>query len=450
MSADPKPSGFARWYAENRILTWICALTFVNQLGFGAIVPAVPLYARSFGVSLTAIGLTIAGYGLARMVSSLPAGQISDRYGRTYALAIGGIITVVGNVLCALATSYEPFLAARFVAGLGAGFILTASGIMLADISTPERRGRIMATYAGVFGFAVGLGPLPGGLMAEHFGLSAPFWAYAVMGGGAALLAWLRVPETRELRTATGGASGRSAQDRPPFLTQVRMMTVQPGFLVVTLVSFAVFFSRTGGLFNVIPVLGQERLGLSPDQIGLGLASVSVVSILLAYPSGVFADRYGRKVVIVPSTILTGLSFMLFMLAPSFAWFMAACIAWSIAGGIGGAAPSAYAADIAPPGMNAAAMSSFRMFAETGYVLGPIVLGLIADLSGANAALSAATTLLVVSGLLFAMFAPERRRHPAPGSGWGRARRARACRYRPGGKSATSSPSEIGWCTPPS
>jgi MFS family permease len=194
------------------------------------------------------------------------------------------------------------------------------------------------------------------------------------------------------------------------------MMTVQPGFLVVTLVSFAVFFSRTGGLFNVIPVLGQERLGLSPDQIGLGLASVSVVSILLAYPSGVFADRYGRKVVIVPSTILTGLSFMLFMLAPSFAWFMAACIAWSIAGGIGGAAPSAYAADIAPPGMNAAAMSSFRMFAETGYVLGPIVLGLIADLSGANAALSAATTLLVVSGLLFAMFAPERRRHPAPGS----------------------------------
>ena len=76
-------AGFARWYAENRILTWICALTFVNQLGFGAIVPAVPLYARTFGVSLTAIGLTIAGYGLARLLSSLPAGQISDRFGRT-------------------------------------------------------------------------------------------------------------------------------------------------------------------------------------------------------------------------------------------------------------------------------------------------------------------------------------------------------------------------------
>ena len=416
MIAGSLSHGFSRWYAENRILTWICALTFVNQLGFGAIVPAVPLYARSFGVSLTAIGLTIAGYGLARLLSSLPAGQISDRFGRTHALAIGGIITVVGNILCGLATTYELFLAARFIAGLGAGFILTASQIMLADISTPERRGRIMATYSGVFGFAVGLGPLPGGVLAERFGLSAPFWAYAVMGGGAALLAWLRVPETRLLRIATGATAGGRPVVRPPFFAQVRLMTVQPGFLVVTLVGFAIFFSRTGGLFNVIPVLGQERLGLSPDQIGLGLASISIMSIVLSYPAGALTDRFGRKPVIVPAVILTGVSFLLFLLAPSFSWVMAACIVWSIAGGIGGAAPSAYAADIAPPGMNAAAMSTFRMLAETGYVLGPIILGLIADFFGAGAALGWTSAFLVAVGLLFGVLAPEKRRRPAPSS----------------------------------
>jgi multidrug resistance protein len=417
VTASSIPAGFARWYAENRILAWICALIFVNQLGFGAIVPAVPLYARTFGVSLTAIGLTIAGYGLARLLSSLPAGQISDRLGRRHALAIGGIVTVLGNVLCALATTYEPFLAARFVAGIGAGFILTASQIMLADISTPERRGRIMATYSGVFSFAVGLGPLPGGMLAEQFGLAAPFWAYSVMGAGAALLAWFRVPETRLLRTTTGGQTGgRTAASRPSFLAQVRLMTVQPGFLLITLVGFAIFFSRTGGLFNVIPVLGQERLGLTPDQIGLGLASISVMAIILSYPAGALTDRFGRKPVIVPSVILTGVSFLLFLLAPSFGWFMVACIAWSIAGGVGGAAPTAYAADIAPPGMNAAAMSSFRMLAETGYVLGPLVLGLVADVFGANAALGWTAAFLVVVGLLFGMFAPEKRRRRAPAS----------------------------------
>ena len=125
-------------------------------------------------------------------------------------------------------------------------------------------------------------------------------------------------------------------------------------------------------------------------------------------------DRFGRKPVIVPSVILTGVSFLLFLMAPSFGWFLAACIAWSLAGGIGGAAPSAYAADIAPPGMNAAAMSAFRMLAETGYVLGPIVLGLIADTFGANEALAWTSALLVVVGLLFGVFAPEKRRRPAP------------------------------------
>jgi multidrug resistance protein len=413
MTAAVLRTGLSRWFAENRILAWMCALTFVNQLGFGSIVPVVPLYARQFDVPLAAIGLTIAVYGMARFLVNLPAGLISDRFGRRHALAVGGMITVVGNVLCAVSPSYPPFLIARFIAGLGAGFVLAASQIMLADISTPERRGRIMATYTGVFSFAVGIGPLVGGVLAEQFGLAAPFWAYSVMGAVAALLAWLCVPETRVLRTATGGLS---ASSRPSFAAQVRLMAGRPGFLLVSLVSFSSFFSRTGGLFTLIPVIGKERLALGPDEIGLGLATISVMAIVLAYPSGALADRYGRKVVIVPATLLTGLSFLLFLWAPSFPWFMAACTVWAVAGGVGGAAPSAYAADIAPPGMNAAAMSSFRMLSETGYVLGPLVLGLAADLFGANAALAATSALLVCVSLLFAWRAPEPRRRPAPAS----------------------------------
>jgi MFS family permease len=138
------------------------------------------------------------------------------------------------------------------------------------------------------------------------------------------------------------------------------------------------------------------------------------MAIVLSYPSGVMADRFGRKVVIVPANILTGLSFLLFLAAPTFLWFMAACTVWAIAGGIGGAAPSAYAADIAPPGMNAAAMGSFRVLSETGYVLGPLVLGVAADLFGANSALAATSTLIVIAGALFAVRAPEMQRRSRP------------------------------------
>jgi len=129
--------------------------------------------------------------------------------------------------------------------------------------------------------------------------------------------------------------------------------------------------------------------------------------LVLVYPSGVLVDRFGPKSVIVPATLLSGVSLLLFLLAPSYGWFLTACVVWSIATGVSGAAPAAYAADVSPAGMYAAAMSVYRMLADLGYVLGPLALGLATDLVGANLTLAATAVLLAGSGLLFARYAPE-------------------------------------------
>jgi len=386
----------------DRILVWMCVLIAVNQLGFGGIVPVLALYARSFDVSQSAIGVAIAVYGLARFVLAMPAGRLADGLGRRPALAIGGLLTAAGNLLCAYAASFAVLVAGRFVAGAGAGLVLIAGQIVLADISTPARRGRTMAVYQGVFLFAVSIGPLPGGFLAEHYGLRAPFLAYAIMGVLVAATAWVFIPET----SSSGGAEIEEA-GAVAFLSQIRILTTHSGFMFVSLVSFMNAVARTGGLFNVIPVLAHDRLGLNADRIGLGLALASLVGLVVIYPSGVLVDRYGRKTVIVPATIMAGISLVLFLLASSYAWFLAGCVAWSVASGVGGAAPAAYAADMAPPGMNAAAMSGFRMLADLGYVVGPIALGVAADLAGADATLGATAVLLTVTALLFARFAPE-------------------------------------------
>ncbi|MGH7385296.1 MAG: MFS transporter, partial [Candidatus Rokuibacteriota bacterium] len=76
-----------------RILVWMCVLIAVNQLGFGSIVPALALYARSFDVTQSAIGVAIAVYGLARFLIAVPAGQLADRLGRRPALAAGGLLS---------------------------------------------------------------------------------------------------------------------------------------------------------------------------------------------------------------------------------------------------------------------------------------------------------------------------------------------------------------------
>jgi MFS family permease len=404
-------------YEQNRILVWVCILIGFNQLGFGSIVPVVPLYAESYGVSKTAIGLTIAIYGLARFLLNVPTGMIADRFGRREALAIGGIITVLGNIVCGAAPGYEMFLVGRFISGAGAAMVLTGTQIIIADISEPSNRGRLMSIYMGTFMFAVGIGPLPGGFLAQYFSLAAPFYVYAVLGTIVALLGWFRVPETRGLRP---DGSVSVAPPSIPLVTQLRLLTAQTGFLLISIVSFATYFARTGGLFNLIPTLAENKIDLTSGQIGIGLAMISIVGLILAYPSGVLVDRFGRKAVIVPSTLISGIALVAFAFAGSFIAFIAACAMWACASGIASAAPSAYAADMAPPGMNAQAMGMYRMLADMGYVAGPLLLGAGADIFSTETSLYATAAMVVIAGIAFAIIAPESsrstpsRRMPTP------------------------------------
>jgi len=395
----------------NWVLFWMCVLVTVNQLGFGGVMPALPLYAQSFGVSASAIGMAVGIYGLARFAGAIPAGWLADAFGRRPALALGGVVTAAGNLWCALAVSYPEFILARFVAGAGAGLIVTTGQIVLADITTPERRGRMVSIYQGTFIFAAGVGPFPGGLLSEHFGLTAPFLAYTVAGLGAAIVAWFAVGETRGFgQPATRGRPVASMS----FLAQLRRLAGLRGYVLACLVALCNAASRTGALFSIVPLLGSIRLGLSVTEIGLALAVGTVIGLLAAYPGGMLTDHFGRKAVIAPSTVLSGLSMLLFCFAPDYLWFVTASIVWGIASSIGGSAPSVYAADCAPPGLNATTVSVFRMTGDIGYVLGPLALGLIMDLFGATAALVVAAGLLVMAGIAFAAWAPETYRARAP------------------------------------
>lgn len=390
------------------ILIWMCILIAANQLGFGAVVPVIALYAEDFDVSQTAIGLTIAIYGFARFLINVPAGQLADKVGRKSTLAVGGAITVAGTILCALAPNYETLLIARFIAGASGAFVLTAGQIVLADIATPQNRGRVMAIYQGVFIFAVGAGSFPGGWLATHVSLSSPFWANASLAALVTVLALVFVPETGPIASLVVSTDQiRPAPSKPSFRQQVQVLAATPGFLLISIVSFVAFFARTGGLFNVIPLLAENDIGLAPDQIGFGIGMISVVGLLLVYPSGILVDRFGRKAVIVPSAILSAAAMMLFAFAGSLTTFMIASFFWSISTGVAGAAPAAYAADLAPRDMIAPAMSIYRTVADLGYVVGPLLLGAISDVQSPELALAFTAALLLMSGIVFALRAPE-------------------------------------------
>ena len=281
--------------------------------------------------------------------------------------------------------------------------IVTTGAVVLADITTPERRGRIISIYQGTFIFGVGIGPLPGGLLAELYGLSAPFWFCGGASVIASTVALFAVKETRHLARAKESKHGV----RPTFVAQIRLLSKNTGFVLVSSIALINALTRTGGLFNIIPIIGSFKLGLSVAEIGFGMALGSILGLVATYPSGMIADRWGRKAVIVPVTIMTGTSFLLFLAADSLTTFAGAYVLWGVASSIGGSAPAAYAADSAPPGMNASAMSMFRMLGDIGYVVGPIALGYIVDVQGPDTALILCTILLVLIAAAFAKFAPE-------------------------------------------
>ena len=390
---------------ERKVLIWMCLLIGVNQLGFGAIIPVLPLYANEFGVSQAAIGMTVAVYGLARLLSGLPAGKLADLLGRRSVLTVGGVLSAAGNFWCAYADSFFELIIARFIAGFGAGLTLTAGMIILADITSVARRGRVMAIYQGVFLFAVGIGPFPGGYLAETYGLAVPFTAYGAASGIAAILGWFCVKETRDLAMAELPRENAVV----PFKHQLNEVLKPIGFRLVSSIGFMNAVIRTGGLFAIVPIIGVTRLGLAASEIGFCMAIGSIAGLLVTYPAGVLVDRMGRKPVIVPATIAVSVAFIIFAFAQDFAWFMFATVIWGISSAISGAAPSAYAADISPKARGAAAMSTYRTIADAGYVVGPIVLGVLADEYGLSVPLFLSSALLAGVALAFARYAPETR-----------------------------------------
>ena len=204
-----------RRLTEHRVLFWVCLVIAVNQLGFGIIVPVTPIYARTFGVSEAAIGLVVAVYGLGRFLFSVPVGQAADRFGRRGTIFAGTLLTCAGSLLCGLADDFARLLLYRFIAGIGSTAVITGTQIVVADVATPENRGRMMGTYQGFFAFAVGVGPSIGGLVAVLLGPRAPFFVFAALTLVAGVLALTQLPETRP-RSAAGRCRRRRRGPRRP------------------------------------------------------------------------------------------------------------------------------------------------------------------------------------------------------------------------------------------
>jgi MFS family permease len=104
---------------------------------------------------------------------------------------------------------------------------------------------------------------------------------------------------------------------------------------------------------------------------------------------------------------MSAMAFAGFAYALGYPTFVLSAVLWGVGTALGGSASAAYAADQAPPGGNGVTMGIYRMLSDAGYVIGPALLGLIAEQRGAEAALLTSAAIAIAAMLPFALLAPE-------------------------------------------
>ncbi len=365
--------------------------------------PVLPRFALEFGVSVTEVGLLISAFTLARVFLNFPAGSLSERIGRRAVLIAGGTLVGLASIGSGLVQGFPELVVLRFLTGAGGALAVTVSSTIMADISTRGNRARMMSFNEGIVSMGLFLGPGVGGLLADAVGLRVPFYVAGALALCATAWAALRLPETRGWNADPRPAN---AGPRPGLWAGVRQILVDRDYLMIAMVAFATFFTRFGTLFLLLPVLAYS-MGMSPGQYGLMASCIALIQVPLLAVAGTLADRVGRKAVIVPSQILTGAAIIGYGLAPSVPWFLVAAAFFALGMGIGGTAPGAYLADIAPSHLRGVSIGLYRTIGDIAGFFGPLVLGLVADHAGPGTAVSVNGLLVCAIAGVFAVFARE-------------------------------------------
>jgi DHA1 family multidrug resistance protein-like MFS transporter len=348
----------------------VLAAAFLFNLGQGVLRPSLPLYLqRSFAANYRMVTLIPVVFGAGKWVASLPTGYLLGRLGRP--LMIWGLLLIaLIDLASAMTTTYTVFLGLRALGGVGWAMFATVATTAMVNIPTVQRRGRavsllLMSETAGLL-----LGSAAGGWLYQGLGAASPFvfeaacmFVAAVAVGRWASLAGRRSPVPRGSRDwRLLGAILRT-----------------PGVLLMGAINATLIAIQTGVLVFLFPLYLVNRGGVGPEAVGF-LISLSVLGRLLAlWLGGTVSDRWGRMRVLIPGL----LSYAALLGTLAFLTHPVVLGAWSLAigaaAGFVAAIPTAVIGDQVPPPLQGVAIGWLRMMTDSGQILGPLVMGALAD-----------------------------------------------------------------------
>jgi MFS family permease len=377
----------------DRLLVPVYAPSLLMAISQEALIILLPLYVIDLGATPAFAALIVGLRGLGILAFDVPAGMLVARFGDKPVL-LGGLALILGALLVlGLTTQLWLIAAAAWALGAGHAAWMLGRQSYLADSCAPRELGRAIAAMAGLQRGGALVGPVVGGVLAGATSYPTAFLAGAAMAIAAALMviAFARdvgAPET----SANAGLRGT-----------LHVLRSERRVLATAGVSALVLQLMRATRQLLVPLVGQA-LALDVTAIGLVYSLSTVVDISLFYPSGVLADRWGRKWSAVPSMLLyaAGLAWLAF--ASGFTSLLGAALLLGLANGLGTGVVMIIGADLSRrSAQQGQFLGLWRLIGDIGISAAPLLTGVLVD-TVSLAAASLAVAGIGVAGSLIMIF----------------------------------------------
>src|SRR5437016_9858278 len=273
------------------------------QLSNQALLPSLGSMRADLNLSYVELGWVVAAFGFARLVADLPAGGLASRWNPRTVLMVAFAASAIASALGVFASNVWQIAVVRLLIGIASSIAQAMILAWLVGGSGSAARGRVMARSEAFFSVTGLVIPALGGLLAGPFGWRVAF----VLGALAAafgLLAVFGFTHASGAARAVGLDDGHAASRLVKSSPQPGWLELRQGghiLLAAYLSTFVVFFSRNGLLNAGLPVLGADKLGFQPFEIGLLFSTINAVAVGSVLLGGRLGDRFGRYRMLAPA-----------------------------------------------------------------------------------------------------------------------------------------------------
>jgi MFS family permease len=379
---------------------WVLVIgSFIVAVGMGIVAPALPTFATSFDVGVTAASFVISAFALMRLAFAPVSGRLVSFFGERSIYVWGISIVGVSTAACAFANSYWQLLIFRALGGTGSTMFTVSAVALLVRLAPPHLRARASGLWATSFLLGNVSGPIVGGLMVGY-SLRLPFVTYGIALFLAAFLGWVM------LRKSTLAAP--RTDDGVPSMT-VGQALRHRAYRAAMLSNFSIGWAVYGVRIALVPLFVVEALRSTEVMAGVALSVFAVGNAAVLLLSGRIADRRGRKPMVLIGLAVSGLATASLGFSDSIPLFLAASLIAGMGAGILNPAQNAAVADVVgAKGKGGPVLAAFQMSADFGAILGPVIAGVLADTMSYQAAF-AVTGFTAALGLVAWIGAPETR-----------------------------------------